>query len=102
MGGEMANIEVHQDTHSVYQVSKRQQTTSSNYSHFNMYKHLQPGELDGPEASTVHRQARVDQLAAPRNRTDIANILSDTHDKELPIFRVMTLATLVLNGSTGH
>lgn len=71
-----------------------------NYSHFNMYKELVVSDYH--EASTLHRQARVDSLPAPRSAQDIKAILSDTADREYPVFRNMTLATLVLDGASGR
>jgi len=97
----MANVEVHRNKHSIYQVTNGT-TTATNYSHFNMYKHLAPGTIQNPEASTVHRQARVDALPPPRTRADIIERLSDATDRAYPIYREMTLATLILDGSIGR
>jgi len=99
--GQMANTEVHEDRHSVFQVSKAWQTTAANYSHFNKYKHL--GDIaQKAKPSTVHRQARVDELPASRDRQDIMQRLSDSHDKSFPIFRNMTLVTMILDGKRGR
>eukprot|EP00931_Biecheleriopsis_adriatica_P073154 TRINITY_DN47499_c0_g1_i1.p1 TRINITY_DN47499_c0_g1~~TRINITY_DN47499_c0_g1_i1.p1 ORF type:complete len:392 (+),score=73.41 TRINITY_DN47499_c0_g1_i1:29-1177(+) len=93
----LVNVEVFQDRHAVYEVIE----AMGNYSHFNMYKSLLPGELDPQEASTLHRQARADALPAPRDRRAVMAILSDAEDREYPIYRDETLATLVLDGLTG-
>ena len=50
-------------------------------------------------ASSLHRQARFDALPAPRGREDVARLLSDEGDEEYPVFREMTLASLVLDAS---
>ena len=77
---------------------------SANYTHFNMYKHLQ-GVAQIQEQSTLHRQARVDQLPAPADVADIKSRLGDASDAAYPIFREMTLASLVVHtldgGATG-
>mmetsp|Transcript_8929 Transcript_8929/g.23003 ORF Transcript_8929/g.23003 Transcript_8929/m.23003 type:complete len:198 (+) Transcript_8929:646-1239(+) len=94
----MANVEVHQGQHAVTEVTE----AMFNYSHFNMYKALQPGVVDPLDTSTAHRQARVWALPAPHEKADIMRILSDRHDEAYPVFRDETLATLVLDGATGH
>ena len=66
-----------------------------------VYKELEVGIADVPEPSTVHRQARIDALPPARDADDIRGILSDHADPVLPIYRTMTLATLVLDGLTG-
>jgi hypothetical protein len=58
-----------------------------------MVKTLEVGLADAPEPSTVHRQARVDALPPVRNMADIAERLSDDHDRQYPIYRGMTLHT---------
>jgi len=73
----------------------------SNYSHFNMFKHLQVGVADGPEPSTLHRQARVDSLPAVTSLAEIASRLSDQSDPLYPIYRPMTLHTLILDANSG-
>merc|ERR1712151_590905 len=97
-----ANTEVHQDQHSVFQISRGWQEVSANYTHFNMYKHLELSEVDKPQPSTMHRQSRVDGMPAPQSRADVIKILSDTLDKKFPIFRDMTLTTMVLDGKSGR
>merc|ERR1712176_28086 len=101
--GEMANVEVHEGQHSVYRVSKGT-STPANYSHFNMYKHLEPGKLDRPEESesTIRRQARSDALPAIRNTQDVIDRLSDIADPKIPIYRDITLTTMVYDGTTGR
>jgi len=91
------NIEVFEDKHAILEVTE----AMGNYSHFNVYKHLLPGKLDAPEASSLHRQARADALPAPHDRKAVMSILSDAHDQQQPIYRNETLATLVLDGLTG-
>ena len=119
----MANLEVHLDKHAGHEVvvaSTRGATYSeappseappseappseagANYSHFNMFKELEVGVADDPGVSTVHRQARVDALSPVRNAADIAARLSDDADPLYPIFRNMTLHTLILDGPTGE
>eukprot|EP00928_Gymnodinium_smaydae_P049981 TRINITY_DN33587_c0_g1_i1.p1 TRINITY_DN33587_c0_g1~~TRINITY_DN33587_c0_g1_i1.p1 ORF type:complete len:390 (-),score=43.58 TRINITY_DN33587_c0_g1_i1:262-1431(-) len=71
-----------------------------NYSHFNMYKELIVSDIG--DTSTLHRQARVDSLPPPRTTQDIKKILSDIGDGEYPIFRDMTLTTLILDGTSGR
>ena len=92
----MANVEVHQGRQSTHEVS-----AGANYSHFNMFKHLERGKADAPEISTEHRQARVDSLPPPTRIEDIERTLSDTHDQAYPLFRNMTLASLLLDLDVG-
>ena len=96
----MLNVEVHERRHSVHEVAMGV-ASGANYSHFNMYKHLEVGVADVPEPSTVHRQARVDSMDPPRTMDDIAARLSDRADSQYPIFRDMTLLTILLDGATG-
>ena len=56
----MANLEVHLDRADLHEVG-------ANYSHFNMFKHLEAGLADQPSPSTLQRQARADALPAPRS-----------------------------------
>ena len=67
----------------------------------NMFKELEVGVADDPEPSTLRRQARVDALPPARTADDIRAILSDDADPVYPIYRDMTLTTLVLDGLTG-
>jgi len=99
--GRMANVEVHMDASSVFPVLHEAAGYSTNYSHMNMYKTLERGTADVPHASTLHRQARVDALPAPRSAADVRLLLSDASDPRYPIFRNMTLVTMILNGTTG-
>merc|ERR1712173_72785 len=95
----MANIEVWEDRRSVFEVSERM----GNYTHFNMYKHLELQNItDKIDASSVHRAAITDALPPPRTRADVMSILSDTTDPELPVFKNGTLATFILDGLTGQ
>jgi hypothetical protein len=96
----MANVEVHLGLHARHDVAA-DLGRSANYSHFNMFKTLEVGLADAPEPSTVHRQARVDALPPVRDMADIAERLSDDHDRQYPIYRDMTLHTLVLDGASG-
>jgi len=95
---QMANIEIYEQDHVVTWVT----AAMGNYSHFNNFKAYKPGVVDMPEPSSVHRQARVDQLPAPHSREDVIARLSDDSDTAYPIFRDMTIATLILDGSTGR
>jgi hypothetical protein len=97
----MGNVEVHLDRHAVYEVTRGVRGSAANYSHFNMFKTLEVGTADPPEPSTLHRQARVDALPPVRDAAEIGARLSDTADAEYPIYRDMTLHTLILNGTTG-
>ena len=124
--GSMANAEVLLNGFDVYMVAP-----SSNYSHMNMFKHLQgthtthtpprprlttspphhhhqpqppPKEgiaADLGEPSTVHRQARIDELPAPTSTDDIAAILGDDDDSAYPIYRDITLTTSTLDATSG-
>ena len=88
----MANIEVYEDQFSRLDVE-------TNYSHENMFKHL-----DVPDAgdnSTEHRQSRIDRLPVPHSTADVANILGDTADAVYPLYRKITLASFILDGATG-
>eukprot|EP00929_Paragymnodinium_shiwhaense_P029206 TRINITY_DN16796_c0_g1_i1.p1 TRINITY_DN16796_c0_g1~~TRINITY_DN16796_c0_g1_i1.p1 ORF type:complete len:425 (-),score=90.17 TRINITY_DN16796_c0_g1_i1:346-1593(-) len=97
MNRQMANVEVHEQEVGVQIVTEEM----GNYSHFNMYKTLAKAHLDPPQASTLHRQARVDALPPSRSQEDVKARLSDTADPSYPIFRNMTITTAVLNGLTG-
>jgi hypothetical protein len=98
----MASVELHEDAASVRAVGPAGVASSvANYSHFNMYKELEVGRADAPNNSTLHRQARVDEMPPPRTLGDVKATLSDAADAEYPIFRGMTLASLALDGSTG-
>ena len=94
----MANVEAHLDASASRAVAT---TRAANYSHMNMFKELEVGVADEPEPSTLHRQARVDALPPARTADDIRAILSDDADPVYPIYRDMTLTTLVLDGLTG-
>ena len=85
---------MHLERASAYEVT-------ANYSHFNMFKHLQVGVADAPEPSTLHRQARVDALPAVASLADIAARLSDTADASYPLYRNMTLHSLLLDARGG-
>ena len=52
--------------------------------------------------SSLHRQARVDELPPVRSRADVIARLSDDNDQAYPIFRPMTLTTLVLDGNSSQ
>jgi hypothetical protein len=72
------NIEVAPEAYAVTEVS-------GNFSHFNMYKVLLVPQYSNP--STIHRAARANQMAAPRNEKDILMILGDQGDRQYPIYR---------------
>lgn len=93
----MANLESHLDRTAVYELPAR--SAAANYSHMNMYKELEVGVADEPDPSTLHRQARLDSLPPPRSVADVRARLSDHADATYPVFRTMTLATMVLDGS---
>lgn len=97
-GRRMANVEVYEDQHDVLEVTEEM----GNYTHFNLYKRLGNSSIDWPQASTMNRQARADFLAAPRSRDDIAEILSDVDGTDYPIWRDITIATLLTDGATGR
>jgi len=97
----MANFEVWENRHSVFEVT----ASMANYSHFNEFKHLKTA--DGQQID-VHnrldtRQDRVDELPPPQSVTDIKNILSLHRGETGVIFQPhATIVTLVLNGTTGR
>ena len=95
----MASFEAHVDDHAVREVP----TTAgpANQTHVNRYKWMDVAQDGSHAASSLHRQARFDALPAPRGREDVARLLSDEGDDEYPVFREMTLASLVLD-STGR
>eukprot|EP00928_Gymnodinium_smaydae_P059205 TRINITY_DN42460_c0_g1_i1.p1 TRINITY_DN42460_c0_g1~~TRINITY_DN42460_c0_g1_i1.p1 ORF type:complete len:412 (+),score=42.32 TRINITY_DN42460_c0_g1_i1:132-1367(+) len=99
----MANMETWEDNSDCVHVTE----AMSNYSHFNMYKHL-GRDVDAPSNSTLHRQRRVDTLPAPKSTDDIISILSDKRDQQYPIFRngdsggSATMVSHVLDGDTGR
>ena len=95
----MASFEAHVDEHAVREVP----TTAgpANQTHVNRYKWMDVAQDGSHAASSLHRQARFDALPAPRGREDVARLLSDEGDDAYPVFREMTLASLVLD-STGH
>ena len=90
----MANVEAYENGFSVYQISN-----NGNYSHLNMFKHLKLGQqMDRGDYSTEHRQERINALQAPKSVNALANILGDQEDVKYPIYRDITLATLILDG----
>lgn len=96
----MANVEVYEDRLGLHEVTTHP-ASPSNYSHFNHFKEIvsPPVKEDAHRTSSLHRQARLDALPAPQSTADIALRLSDTADTEYPIYRQMTLATLILDGA---
>lgn len=93
-GDNMVNVEVHESTFSIYNVSK-------NYTHENMYKHKDM--LDGVgkfDASSFYRQEALNSFATPSNCKDIEMMLSDTSNTNYPVFRNITLTTMILNLKT--
>jgi hypothetical protein len=96
----MANVEIYEGRHAVYEVTKAP-GAASNYSHFNHFKELGGVEEDGKRKSSAHRQARLDELPPSRTVGDIARRLSDRADEAYPIFRNMTLTSILLNGDDG-
>lgn len=93
----MANVEVHEWQSSVFEVLR-----GANYSHFNMYKHMSNNTIDAPDASTEHRQARINALPVAKSVGDVRAAVSDTQDRAFPIYRNMTLASLVLDADTAQ
>ena len=92
----MANVETWQDLHALTHVG-------ANYTHENMYKASAfRGRLDSSDASTVHRQRRLDALPPPHTFEDVAARLGNTEDVQYPIYRETTLASLVLDGKTSN
>ena len=64
------------------------------------YLHSDVDQYDDP--SSDHRLARVKQLPAPTNSTDILSILGDTADKQYPIFRTATPPDTAATITTGN
>lgn len=91
---------MHEDAYALYELPTAS-GVGTNYSHFNQYKELEAGRVDGVDVSSLHRQARVDALPPPRTSADVRARLSDTSDAAYPIFRGMTLTSIVLDGVTG-
>lgn len=95
----MANLELCEDSIGgpVY--------VSRNYSHFNVFKELSgiiPEEQGSIRKSSLHRQARADALSPPASWQDVVKVLGDVTDNAYPIYRDITLATLVMDGLTGQ
>jgi hypothetical protein len=99
----MANLEAYEDRHAMHEVETTGAAAASgaNYSHFNHFKEIVGVREDGRRNSSAHRQARLDALPAARTAADIAARLSDTADAQYPIYRTMTLTTMVLDGVNG-
>lgn len=95
----MGNVELYEDRIGVHEVVTSVPSAPANYSHFNAFKEIRGVEDDGHRLSSHHRQARVDSLPSVRTADDIVRRLSDTADPIYPIYREMTLATLVLDGA---
>lgn len=96
-----ANFEVYEDACSRTLLPTDRPANSS---HFNHYKHVQPApvESQGPlQASSTHRQARVDALPPVRTGQDILQVLGDHADPDYPLYRTITLMTSLLDGATG-
>jgi hypothetical protein len=104
----MANVELYEDDMSVRYIDSSGGNESSggrggNYSHFNMYKHLASGmAVDRGDISTQHRQARWDGLPPVSTLAGVVAVLGDTADPKYPVYRPITLATLVLDGESGN
>jgi len=94
----MANVEVFEDNRVITFIT----AAMGNFSHFNNYKTYKPGVIDEAQPSSVHRQAKVDSLPAPRSREDVMKLLSDTSDTAYPVFRNITMGTFILDGITGQ
>lgn len=76
-------------------------TVGENHTHFNNYKFLDVEAL--VQESSVHRQAAADRHAAPRSKEDILQILGDTSDPQLPIYRHNhTMFAMVFHSGTGR
>jgi len=89
--GSMANVELYLKRADVHAVV-------GNYSHENMFKQASfLGDDIGPDDSTLHRQARLDELPTPQDGSDIEMRLGDEQDGAYPIYRNITLTTLVLS-----
>jgi hypothetical protein len=74
-----------------------------NYSHFNMFKHLQSGmAVDEGDNSTMHRQRRIDAMPAVRTLAGVAAALGDITDPAYPVYRPNTLATIIIDGASGN
>ena len=93
-GSNMVNVEVHESTFSVYNIK-------NNYTHENMYKHEDMlNGLGKFDASSFYRQIALNTFPAPTGCNDIQSMLSDTSDRNYPVFRNITLTTMILNTKT--
>ena len=95
-GRRMINVEVHESKFSIYEIH-------GNYTHENMYKHTDM--LDGIgkfDASSFYRQRALDAFHRPSQCKDIQSMLSDRRDKNYPVFRNITLTTMILDTKTLH
>ena len=96
----MANVEIYEASRAS-RCSHGRAAIGANYSHFNRFKEMTAVEDDGHRLSSSHRQARVDALPGVRTSGDIRSRLSDTADAAYPLFRNMTISSLVLDGTSG-
>jgi len=79
-GPAMYNVEIAQNQTNILTV------IPGNYSeHFNMYRRLKVPQYT--DNSSVHREARANQMGPPTDMYDILQILGDTQDPQYPIFR---------------
>ena len=76
----MVNIEISPDGSDV-------QTTKDVYYHFNMYRRLKIEQY--ADTSTLHRQARADEMQKPTTADGVRAILGDQKDSEYLIYRSM-------------
>lgn len=73
----------------------------TNLSHMNMYKHIEGiSKFQDQDPSTLHRQAKVDMLPAPKSVGDVMAILGNTDDDEYPIYRTSTMVSVVLDSGS--
>jgi len=104
-GKRMANMEIWENLSHVQEVTEKM----GNYSHFNMYKHLNQAvgwQVDAPTPADTseNRQGRLDELPPSRSAADIRQRLSDAAIVR-PNPRVLnkaTIASLIVNGTTGQ
>merc|ERR1712137_432582 len=73
----------------------------ANLSHMNMYKYIEGiSKSQDQDPSTLHRQAKVDMLPAPKSVVDVVAILGNTDDDEYPIYRNSTMVSVVLDSGS--
>mmetsp|Transcript_7155 Transcript_7155/g.13543 ORF Transcript_7155/g.13543 Transcript_7155/m.13543 type:complete len:377 (-) Transcript_7155:102-1232(-) len=92
------NVEVYEDRMALTFAGD---SNTHNLSHFNKYKYIDPLPQMPPRPSTEHRQKRVDSLPPWHTKEDVLRVLGDVQDAAYPIYRNITLMTLLLDGVSG-